>query len=228
MVGTMISDVGAVSMGAGGIFQGRLLSTTGAVSIYQSTGFLPGFFALPVSLLEFKGTLESPIVKLHWKTANEVTLAEYQIERSSDAIKFYQVGRMAAINTAAIKTYTWTDNSISNGTSFYRLKMIDNKAASKYSPVVSINTNPKNGISVFPNPVTGNIIQLRMYGQAKGEYVVNLFDPNGKKIKTSKISHDGIDAIRSIGLDQNLSYGNYYLEVDGLGGNKKTIKILVR
>ena len=227
MTGTMISDVGAVSMGAGGRLEGRLLSATGAVSIYQTNAFLPGLFSLPVSLSEFKAVLESPIVKLRWKTSNEVTLAEYQIERSSDAIKFYSIGRIAAINTRAAKIYTWNDNSLLTGVSFYRLKMIDNNATFKYSPVINIDINSRKGISVFPNPVTGNSIQLRMYGQVKGEYIINLFDTDGRKIKTSKINHDGIDAIRAISVDKN-SASSYYLEVSNAGGIKKTIKIFVK
>jgi hypothetical protein len=48
MRGTLIAHNGAIDMGAGGILEGRELSTTGAVSVYGTTAYTPEGCAAPV------------------------------------------------------------------------------------------------------------------------------------------------------------------------------------
>jgi hypothetical protein len=48
MRGTLIAHNGAIDMGAGGILEGRELSTTGAVSVYGTTAYTPLGCAAPV------------------------------------------------------------------------------------------------------------------------------------------------------------------------------------
>lgn len=226
MRGNIIANNGAISMGAGDTLEGRALSTTGAVSVYGSVVYAPGV-VLPVTLIDFKATKANNSIELLWKTSNEFSLAGYELERSADGHNFYNIGSVSATNSPVIKTYNWQDNNPLAAVNFYRLKMIDIDHVFKYSSVVKITMNAKKGISVYPNPVTGHTLMLQMYGQVKGDHIINMYNTDGKKVTTNRIIHNGNDAVRSVALDKNLPTGVYYLEINDPGKNKETLKILI-
>src|ERR1700688_1965804 len=68
MRGTIIANNAAISMGAGGILEGRALSTTGAVSIYGSLAYiLPGGgTVLPIESLSLSGFCDKQQIQLNW------------------------------------------------------------------------------------------------------------------------------------------------------------------
>ena len=226
MRGNIIANNGAISMGVGDTLEGRALSTTGAVSVYGSVVYAPGVI-LPVTLIEFKAIRADNVINLLWTTSNEFSFAGYELERSADGRKFYNIGSVSATNTAVIKTYNWQDNTPLAPVNFYRLKMIDIDHVFKYSSIVKISMDAKKSISVYPNPVTGHTLMLQMYGQPKGSHFISLYNTNGEKVTTSRIIHDGNDAVRSVALDKNLPTGVYYLEINDAAKNRETLKILI-
>lgn len=200
----------------------KLLTSFSPFTFGYSTGV-----ALPVSLLDIKGRRVNNANELFWTTAYEYSLSRYDIERSSDGQHFSFIGSVTSVNTASVKTYNWLDNAVPAGVNYYRLKMIDNDGSFKYSMIVKIDRNAGKSISVYPNPVTGNKIVLQMYGQIKGEYMINLYKITGEKIMSSKIIHSGNDEIRSINLNSNLPKEFYYLEITDPQKNKTTVKLLI-
>jgi len=195
MKGNIIANNGAVSMGAGCTLEGRAFSTTGAVSVYGLYAYVPEKI-LPVTLLDFKASRSNQAIELLWTTANEISFAGYELERSATGQNFYNIGYTPSTNTLFIKTYSWLDNSPLDGVGFYRLKMIDIDGVFKYSAIVRIDMKAQKSISVYPNPVTEEIILLQMYGQSKGEHILNLYTINGKKVMSSRIIHSGNDAVK--------------------------------
>jgi Ice-binding-like len=226
MRGIIIANNGAISMGVGDTLEGRALSTTGAVSVYGSVVYAPGI-VLPVTLLDFKAKKMNNVIEFFWSTTNEFSLAGYEIERSSDGHNFYTIGSVPATNTSFAKTYNWQDNEPLNVRSFYRLKMIDIDRVFKYSAIVKIEMNAEKGISVYPNPVTNHTLLLQMYGQPKGNYLINMYSSNGEKVMSSRIIQDGNDGVRTIALNKNLPPAFYYLEIGDPGKNRQLLKILV-
>ncbi|MEP6673888.1 MAG: hypothetical protein ABJA78_01990 [Ferruginibacter sp.] len=189
-------------------------------------GFAPAPVVLPVTLIDFKAAKVNAAVDLHWTTTNEISLARFEIERSSDGRNFYFIGSVPAVNIASVKTYNWQDNTPLSGVNFYRLKMIDIDGAFKYSIIVKIDMNAKKSISVYPNPIIDGKIMLQMYGQLKGQYIINLYSMTGTKMMNSKITSDGNDAVKSINLDKDLPCAVYYLEITDPAKNKTVLKIL--
>ena len=220
MRGTLVSNNGAISMGAGDTLEGRALSTTGAVSVYG--------VVVPVTLIDFSATKVNHGIELNWMTASEYSLASYEVERSADGRNFYNIGSVPATNTHSVMTYRWMDNEPLSPINYYRLRMQDVDHKHKYSPIVKIHRNADKGISVYPNPVTGNTIMLQMYGQSKGVHTITLYNNNAEKLMTCSIIHTGNDAVRSVALDNNLPNGVYYLELSDHGKNRQTLKILVK
>ena len=226
MRGIIVANNGAISMGAGDTLEGRALSTTGAISVYGSVVYAPGII-LPVTLIDLKATKVNKAIELVWTTTNEFSLEKYELERSADGHNFYTLGSVPATNTPLVKTYNWLDNSPPGVVSFYRLKMIDIDHVFKYSAVVKIYMSSRKAISVYPNPVTNHILLLQMYGQVKGDYILNLYNTSGEKVMSSRITHSGNDAVQSITLDKNLSNAFYYLEIRDPEKNKQILKVLI-
>lgn len=46
-----------------------------------------------------------------------------------------------------------------------------------------------------------------MYGQLKGDYIINLYDIHSEKVMSNKITHNGNDKVISVDLDKNLPNG---------------------
>jgi hypothetical protein len=227
MKGTFIAHPGAITMADGSTVQGRLLSTTGAINVDGVQAYLPASVVLPVTLLDFKATKANDAIGLLWTTANEFSLAKYNVERSATGNNFYSIGSVPSTNTSFIKVYQWLDNAPLAGVNFYRLKILDLDGTFKYSMVVKMDMNARKGISVYPNPVTGHLLLLQMYGQLKGDYFINLYNSNAEKMMSSRITHDGNDAVRSIPLNKNLPTAVYYLEISDPGKNKTTLKLYI-
>jgi hypothetical protein len=214
-------------MGADCTLEGRGLSTTGAISVYGVTAFVPGII-LPVSLMEFKATKSGNAIELTWISADEYNLGSYQVERSNDGRNFNNIGTTAPTNTPFITNYKWIDYSPLSTISFYRLKMIDIGHVYKYSPIVRIDMNNRKNIAVYPNPVTGNTIMLQMYGQPRGEYTLSLFHTKGDQLLSRSIVHDGKDAVRSVSLNKNFPSGFYFLHISNASGNNVVLKIMIQ
>jgi len=224
--GNIIANNGAISMGADCTLEGRALSTTGAVSVYGLYAYVPEKI-LPVTLLDFKASRLKYAIELIWTTANEISFAGYELERSANGQNFYNIGSVPSTNTLSINTYSWLDNNPLDGVSFYRLKMLDIDGVFTYSAIVRIDMKAQKSISVYPNPITGDNILLQMYGQSKGEHIINLYTIKGEKVMSSRIIHSGNDAVRSIPLNKKFPIGFYCLEISDPGKNKKVLKILI-
>ena len=119
---------------------------------------------LGLELLDFTVRYEESdnIARLDWSTINEVNTDVFEIERSHEAAEeFTQIGEVqAAGNSSVQQNYDFVDEDLQSGTYYYRLKMKDLDGTYTYSPVRSIQVKEKfikSGISLYPNPTTGNV-----------------------------------------------------------------------
>lgn len=228
MKGNFIAYPGEFSMAALSNLEGRGLSTTGAIATDESTVAVPVCMTLPVTLINFKATKEDSKIKLLWTVADEFSLERYQLDRSADGQNFYTIGSVNATNSNFLKTYTWTDETPLTAANLYRLKIIDIDGSFKYSDIVKIDMDGRKELLTYPNPVTGNILQLQLPAQSKGDYTINLYNHIGQKVMNTTIRHDGYQAIKNISLNKNLPGGVYYLELNNKENKKQTTKIIIR
>ena len=116
---------------------------------------------------EFKtvaGTVQEQNVIIDWSLYEEFNLDHYEIERSAVGNIFSVAGTMFSKgNSDQAVNYSWTDIGLSTGNYSYRIKAISKNGVAVYSNKVDIKIiNSRPGMYVFPNPVTGNNIQLQM------------------------------------------------------------------
>ena len=194
---------------------------------YSFTFAYNSFTVVQVTLLDFKATKITQASELQWRTAGEILLARYELERSAGAHNFYKIASVPATNSSVVKTYKWLDTTPLTGMNFYRLKIVDVDESYKYSIIVKIDRNGRKSMDVYPNPVSGDIMLLQMYGQPKGVYAINLININGIKVISNNILHDRNDVVRTIQINNNLPNGIYYLEINNSENVKTSLKIFI-
>tara|TARA_B110000240_G_scaffold117712_1_gene131788 strand:+ start:611 stop:2527 length:1917 start_codon:yes stop_codon:yes gene_type:complete len=163
MKGTIISHGYACSMASNGNFEGRMLSTGGAVSF--STGVIyidPLYFAtsayLPIELLSFTANVEDGHVRINWVTTTEINNDYFNVEHSVDGINFTSISTIKGAGNSKL-TLNYSDEHYTSleGVSYYRLKQTDYDGRASYSDKEAVVFKKEDlSLNVYPNPFTGD------------------------------------------------------------------------
>ena len=136
---------------------------------------------LAVSLINFSAVKKDKDALINWRTANEVDINNYVLERSYDGTAFAPVTSLPAKNNTS-NTYNYTDvNAVVNAGSskyiYYRLKITDKTGRTKYSEIAKLTLNNTglqitigpnvftNFISVYSNEAIKNVLVYDMSGK---------------------------------------------------------------
>ena len=146
--------------------------------------------ALPIELLDFKGTPQYNGNFLTWTTANEVNNKGFQVERAPQPPKgTFETWEVLGFVNAQDKatTYNFLDKATSTGAggTYYRLRQIDNDGKETRSKVISIERKDANSrvLTVYPNPAKG---VLTIETEEQGAY--QIIDPIGRFVLQGQIS----------------------------------------
>jgi photosystem II stability/assembly factor-like uncharacterized protein len=111
---------------------------------------------VPVELASFTGTSNGKEVILNWSTATELNNQGFEIERSEDNVSFNKIGFVPGFGTTTEpKSYSYSDQPVSIGKYYYRLKQIDYDGSYEYSGVVEVEWHAFKSYLLeqnYPNP----------------------------------------------------------------------------
>ncbi|MBL7737870.1 MAG: T9SS type A sorting domain-containing protein [Chitinophagaceae bacterium] len=174
-------------------------STTGSASVTERmyaiwfrdfTYNQPQVTTLPVELVSFTAILNSNNkVDLKWKTASEINVSHFTIEKSYDGKNFSDAGLMFAYgNTNEEKNYSYSDNI--SGTQqpviYYRLRSTDIDGKTQLSETRLIRIGKKGEevkMVTYPNPVTHELrVTVPATWQGK-EIMLEVFNQSGQRVK---------------------------------------------
>lgn len=181
---------------------------------------------LPVSFTDVKAFEKGAGVQIDWSNATESDMSAYVIERSADGINFSVIGQTAPRSNQFDKvSYTYMDAAPLAGTNFYRIKAIELSGKNVYSKAlrVDIGRSPK-GISLYPNPVRGSVINIGFSG-LKGQYSLNVLNTAGQVVYRQNLNHAGGSMSQSLSLPASLKAGVYNVLISG--DNYKETKMFV-
>ena len=183
-----------------------------------ATNCSAAFAMLPVELLHFTAAAKGHEVQLHWATATEQNNAGFQVQRSSDALRFEAIAEVPGVgNSMQVVEYDALDRSPLPGTSYYRLLQTDFDGTTSYSDVVSV-TIAESELLAYPNPADDRVW---LTGTIAGE-AATLFDAMGRTLRTGTAN----DASFTIDLS-DLPAGRYLISVAG-EGSLRTLPIVKR
>ncbi|MES2560204.1 MAG: YHYH protein [Bacteroidota bacterium] len=154
----------------------KVTSITETVSQYIST-------SLPVSLLSFKVVAEDGKAHLVWSTASENNNHHFDIESGRDGKTFEKIGEVTGSGNASVQVdYTFTDENLPKGVTYYRLKQFDNDGQFTYSGIISVSENSSDiGLHIFPNP-TSDLLILQIGNMLDHDMEIVLTDIQGNKV----------------------------------------------
>lgn len=162
---------------------------------------------LPVELISFEITEHSKeMVELQWEVATELNTEGYIVERSSNGERFTALSNLAALGSN--NAYLFEDKAPLNGTSYYRLKMMDLDGSFEYSDVLAVQLGNEKEFKVFPTKAKDQIT-LSYNQDTQSEAEVSIFNIQGQKVQEVALA---LTANSSISIQQ-LNSGTYIMQV---------------
>jgi hypothetical protein len=171
-------------------------------------------FPLPVTLYALSAVQKGSAIEVAWNITAESNMLKYDVEKSSDGQSFTRIGEVTAQNSGQATRYTFQDATVSSGTHYYRLKVIDRSTAGRYSAVVKVDLGGKGGgITVFPNPAAQKQITVQLNNMDRGSYQLEFYNGGGQPVYRQSIRHDGGSLSRGFTLPSTITAGIYFVKI---------------
>ncbi|MFZ4059413.1 MAG: T9SS type A sorting domain-containing protein, partial [Ferruginibacter sp.] len=174
-----------------------------------------GAAPIPVTFTNIKASARGNDIAVEWKVDNQINIASYQVEKSTDGRNFTKVNTTAAIGVnGSTATYNWLDVNAVTGANYYRIKSVGVTGLVEMSRIVKVTMGKgQPGISVYPNPVTDGVIGVQLNNLTQGIYSVRITNTLGQQLFIKQINHDGGSATETIVPEKRLPIGIYQLEL---------------
>jgi hypothetical protein len=220
--GNIIAN-GAIDLSLNSSVVGRVLSTSGAITLNSNTVRLAEV-PLPVTLISFTvSKAETQTALLNWTTTTETNSDHFEIEHSVNGKTWKQLGSVNAKGESSnLVSYQYTDTKPVNSTNLYRLKMIDKDATFTYSRIQSLKFEFAVKTVLYPNPVM-DYLTLSVDDMSQVQRIqINNIIGNSVFDKTKTTAAD-----MSANLDvKSLPSGLYFVRITRDNGNIALSKIV--
>ncbi|MBS4042390.1 MAG: T9SS type A sorting domain-containing protein, partial [Chitinophagaceae bacterium] len=185
---------------------------------------------LPANFTNVKAFRKNTGIQVEWDIAAETAIKHYEVQRSEYADGFETIATQSATsNNGKAVNYNWYDATPFKTNNYYRIKVLGSNGEVKYSSIVKVGSNRETEkVSVYPNPLEGNVVTLQLGGIADGKYEVQLYSSTGQQMMSSSIQKQGAVQTQTLTLPNNMSAGVYRLSVraeDGTIYNRNIIKL---
>lgn len=209
-----------------------IAGTSPAVPITKTTSLtfkIGGGIALPVTLVNFLGTVSKETVKLSWETASEFNNNRFVIERSIDGRNFDEIGSVPSYNpnSSSLLQYSFIDKHLPFAPElYYRLRQVDIDGKYEFSPVLILKTPTENvrSLIVMPNPFHSRI-NVSVASADNSNATLVLTDINGIVLVRRKVSLMRGSNAFDLNETAQLSKGIYLLQCISASG-LQTVKLI--
>lgn len=181
---------------------------------------------LPVKLIAFNAQkVNSGLANLTWELAACCSdAAKFEIQKSKDGRSFSSIATVAGSETN--RFYSYNDNRLGGGITYYRLKIMDEDGKISYSKTVAI-VNQADGLvltSLSPNPATSSS-RLTISAGKTAPVSLAIYNASGTVVKRwSTVVSEGNT---TVDIDvANLAAGVY--NVIAVSGDSKSVLKLVK
>lgn len=183
-------------------------------------------FALPVSILSFTASCINDNTIIKFKTAQEMNMEKFVVQRSANAVQWYDVDTQLPSGGSTGREYTYTDASAVGAANYYRLKSVDADGSFTYSAVQKLNACKNRNIFVKmqPVPVTDNsVVVISSVKEIAGDLKI-ISAAGAQLIRQKVVIKSGINRITP---DlKSLPAGSYYLIIVFEDGTKETVSFV--
>ena len=172
---------------------------------------------MPIELLYFTATRETNRILLEWETGSETNNDFFTVERTNDGKTYKEILRRPGIGNSSISLYYREyDENPHYGESYYRLKQTDYDGRFTYSsPVYVYAAMEGKYLSVYPNPVLNNTVEVAISSDNPGTSDVFIYDQKGTLVHKQKLNVlRGLNQY-TISIESDLPRGIYYMDIGG-------------
>ncbi|MCS7085665.1 MAG: T9SS type A sorting domain-containing protein, partial [Bacteroidia bacterium] len=180
----------------------------------------------PVEMSPLTAEALGSYIRLSWATSSEANNRGFDIERSTDAATFVNIGwKEGAGNSTSMRNYTFDDRTAKPGVRyFYRLRQVDFDGNARYSNVATavLPELIEFRVSVYPNPTDGAFV-LNVSSPDARLLNIEAFDLTGRRVMQTSAKVEA--GVTEIPLTLNgLAAGAYQLKV-GDGEKSHIVRI---
>jgi CARDB/Secretion system C-terminal sorting domain len=147
---------------------------------------------LPNNNITLSAKKTNTSVALSLSANEDLSVKNYIIEHSVSGKDFIAIKSLEAQNNSNNNSYSFQHLSPAIGNNYYKIKQISKADKIEYSNTVVVNFAIKNqDFFIYPNPITTNSINLQFEALAKANYMISIFDKQGKKVYQYNWKCDG-------------------------------------
>lgn len=182
------------------------------------------FNPLPVTFLSLNLRCDNGQVTINWKTAQEINVMHFQIQRSTNGITWETIGQLPASgNSSGIVSHSFTDiNPVNNG--LYRIASVDLGGSTQYTSIIRSACGARESFTAWPNPVKDKLF-VNLTSPNNTTVVLRITDSKGVLIKTQQQSL--LQGTNQAAVDMSsLAAGTYYLTAIWENGRSSTIRLI--
>ena len=167
-------------------------TTRGISGNYTTFGSKSKSTILPIELTSFTAECDGKSSLIEWTTATEKNNDFFVLERSTDAINFKEIARVAgAGNSIEPIDYAYIDYGARSGDNYYRLVQVDYDGTSTASEIIVANcpaeTLGEPEVLAFPNPFDDNLtLHFENFGNIQA--TIEVYDLLGRLVQTQKVN----------------------------------------
>ncbi len=179
--------------------------------IGTDTIFLEVTNILPVNLIQFNLEEVDCQNLVSWNSDIEFNFSHYELERSTDGIRFQKLALIEKKNHSGLKTYLFTDSDPYKF-NYYRLRIINLDGTFEYSSIVnnSSSCQSNRSMTVFPNPIDqGTELQINLNTSFK-DAAIKIVNITGSIVKEYNFSTRRGPNAFVIEID-DIPSGTYYI-----------------
>ena len=136
---------------------------------------------------------------------------------------------MPQSNNGTSFSYNITDVDASKLKYFYRIKAISINGMVQYSKIVEVKAlDTKTGVTVYPNPIENNTINLFFENMPIGDYQLKLYNNQGQLIEQYSKPLYQISSSITLVTSRKLPVGTYRLDIISSEGIHTAKNILIK
>lgn len=199
------------------MFYGENSASNSATLILDDILFAREFevpLILPTRFYNFYAASAGQHINLFWENLTESNIQKYLIERSVNGVNFSPAGEKTAyLNNGTKATYQFADAFPNSGNNYYRIKALDLSGKTIYSSIVKLSTGKTKDISVYPNPVFDNRLNIQLQDLPKDQYKIYLVNAVAQEHLMTVIDHKGGSLTKSVELPDVSKSGLYQLKI---------------
>jgi hypothetical protein len=143
---------------------------------------------LPIKIISFTAVQKSNQVQLNWSVAEQINVANYEVQTCTDGRTFKTI-LVTVASSSLSEGYNAIHQNPSTGLNYYRIKSIDKDGSISYSEIRKVTFGKGGDVVIYPNPVSTGVVNITLIGnRVNKSATMSILSMEGKLISQQQIA----------------------------------------